>query len=130
MFIDPISVQNPVGSVIPSKSALLPLVSHCMDNLDNFKLASWMPDADAQGFEPNGAPSLPRFAADYLHSLRFPHSAGALAHLRSLAHQEGFELSACDSLHSRCIRLYCHRGETGKGDQKSTKTGCAFRLNL
>jgi hypothetical protein len=130
MFIDQISFWNPVDIVIPSKSALLHSISPGVDNLDNFNLTSWMVDADAQCFEPNGAPSPSRFAADDLSSLSFPLSTVALSHLRSLAHQEGFKLSARDLLSSPCIRLYCYRGEHGRGDQNSTKTGYTFRISL
>jgi hypothetical protein len=109
---------------------VLSSISLGTDTLDNFNLTSWTVDANAQRLAPNGAPSLPRFAADYVSSLSFPHSTVTLSPLGSFAHQEGFELSARDSLSSPCIYLYSHREEHERGDQKSTKTNYAFRLNL
>jgi hypothetical protein len=82
------------------------------------------PDEDAQ------AVIAPAFTKDYLETVRFSESSAAISHLRSLALQNGFKLSARDAVRADCLRLYCHRAEHGKGKKDTMKTGCKFHLTL
>jgi hypothetical protein len=77
-------------------------------------------------------PAIPEgtsFEPGLLSQLKFTTGAQAVAYLRALARQNGFDLPSRDSFTSDAIRLYCHRGDRGHGE-KTTKTGCEFGLKL
>jgi hypothetical protein len=68
------------------------------------------------------------FTPDYLSGLQFKNGMRAVTHLKSLALQHGFKLSARDAITSDVIRLYCHRSERSKRHKQTTKTNCPFHI--
>ena len=70
----------------------------------------------------------PCFSPEYLSSLSYNDSESLIIHLKSLANKLGFKLSQKDSINNYYIRLYCSKANISKGENKSTKTGCEFKV--
>jgi hypothetical protein len=69
------------------------------------------------------------FSPPNLDGLSFSSGPSGVRFLKALAQTCGFGLSARDSKTSDRIRLYCSRSDYKKGE-KTTKTGCQFKLVL
>jgi hypothetical protein len=64
------------------------------------------------------------FTDDHLSLLTFADGRAGVSHLKALALQNGFQLSARDSETGDRICLYCHRASRGGGHRNTTKTSC------
>jgi len=71
---------------------------------------------------------LPEFSHEYLSTLRYTHVESLVKYLKGMADRCGFKLSLKDSIKNRSIRMYCSKGNTSKGEHKTSKTDCPFKL--